>query len=336
MPSHCQTSTTSTIVQLLYAGPRSIDFSWLLSTLREALRDYVATKQQFDLFGNDLAFMDMPTGRLTLSLQTGLQGKYATSLTLGIGRVIAPKGQAQNELSEGDHEHRDVAGEQTILARRLTKAICETIPADQTLWHIVPQVDTADIINTLVQQLPEIAPPQVEPSEPRELPRILRQVEETLKARAEGLPEGEADQDDSRSIMARVGLRRGSGKVEAFAKIGKARPTAGPAPQDPALRPANDIPQVPACDLTEPQQVRQALYGYATAKDRRHVSVRMGLGASRSKALVIYLPFADKAGRAIEHMDHKDFARGARALAVMGTVSGLPNMVEAANMIGLI
>ncbi|MDG1118118.1 MAG: hypothetical protein P8N72_13515 [Flavimaricola sp.] len=326
MPLHCQTTPTSTIVQLLYAGPQSIDFSWLLSELHEALTEYMATEQQFDLVRNDLAFLDTPTGRLTLSLQTGLKGTHTTCLTLGVGNGPADSGLGPV----------GIAGQQTVMARRLTQAICETVPVDQTLWHIVPQVVTADIIDTLAQKLPEIAPRQVESSEPHELPRILRQVEETLKARAEGHPEGEADPDDSRSLMARLGLTGGRGQVETLVEVDDALPAVGPAQQDPSLRPANDIPQVPACDLTELQQVRQALYGYATAKDRRHVSVRMGLGASHSSNLVIYLPFADKAGRAIKRMDHNDFAHGARALAVMGTVSGLPNVVEAANMIGLI
>ena len=350
MPLSCQNTPTSTIVQLLYTAPQQLEFDHLLSQLKAALADNMPTQQQFNLVRNDLAILDTPTGRLTLSLQTGLTGAHDTCLTLGVGNG-PDEARLGDAPDTGSHTGSDtgpncktapanIAGQQTTLARRLTTAICTSAPVDQTLWHIVPQVVTADIIDTLAHKLPEIAHREVETSEPKELPRILRQVEETLKKRGKATDTADIEEDDTSSILTRLGLMGGARPGVPVTRAADKQPAPAPAITldviDPVLVPANDIPQVPTCDLTELQQVRQALYGFARSSERSHISIQMGLGSAQGSNLVIYLPFADKAGRAIKRMDRSDLARGARALAIMGTVSGLPNMVEAANMIGLV
>ncbi len=138
--------SSSTLAQMLFRGKPALNFAHVVSELQATLDRYPATRRSLGWDCDDLAIFDLDGARIVLGYTDDLDGPHAACLTVAVGE--GPQGNGASPI----------ATRRAAFCRKITDRLAARHEPDSTLWHDVDQPLTADLIDALVDQVPEHRP----------------------------------------------------------------------------------------------------------------------------------------------------------------------------------
>ena len=138
-------SQLSTIAQLLFADPRSIDFARIVAEFETVLTRLRGDRLQIHWDCEDLVVMDMPGTRIVLAWTRNPGYRYDGALLISVGPETAAG------LLVPQHQVHDQ------LCSRLVERIQLRHPADATLWHQTPGPVEAELVDALFDAIPTMS-----------------------------------------------------------------------------------------------------------------------------------------------------------------------------------
>lgn len=155
-------SYSGTIAQLLYPEKHQLDFARIVGELHALLVRFVGPDFIFEWDCNEIAVFDLPSTRITLGWDVRPGKSYSACLTVSVGSETKlpppPLGSGHQEMCS-----------------RLVEQLHRQFPAVAILWHEADVQLTADLIDRLAGELPQLfafeKPQRVADAGPQELPR---------------------------------------------------------------------------------------------------------------------------------------------------------------------
>lgn len=251
---------TSTIVQLLYAAAPSVTFPSLIGHMCETLCGTMGMNARLAVMNGKVAHLEMTHHRLTIALHHNVPGAAACCLTLAIG----PNPQSKPTEQTQKLNNAQIIAHQTAIASKLTEAITNRLPADQTLWHITPYILTSALLEDMLTHLPSTLPGPNDTDDKVNLSRVLDQVQITLSGTDVARPNAAPNMPPHQQ-SADIGFSRRwpAGQLAMGSAAQRKRPRSTPVPphqMDTIAPAANDTPSLPMPDHTGLLRAHTALH----------------------------------------------------------------------------
>lgn len=237
-----------TLAQMLFAAKPALNFAHVVGELDSALARYPATRRALSWDCDDLATFDIDGLRIVLAFADGLPGEHSACLTVSVGPGTA---EARLPASIGPDK----------LCRRITERLADRYDSDAILWHTLPQPVTADLIDELVERIPD---------------HDLRQ------------PLGQTSDVDR--LMARMSVELNSRETPHAMHFARPEPDTDLDPAQPVW-PANDVPDLPRLSDPENTRIRAALYAEDDEDPRQQsAQMRLAIHAMNATMMVVFMP----------------------------------------------
>lgn len=246
--------SSSTLAQMLFKGKPELNFAHVVGELDTALARYPASRRSLGWDCDDLAIFDLDGARIVLAYCDDLDGPHSACLTVAVGH--GPLNNGASSLAK----HR------AAFCRKITDRLALRHRPDTVLWQEVDAPVTADLINSLVDHLPEHdlhAPVEEETAVDRLLARMSVEL-------------------NSRDTPPAMNFAR----PDPAGDMGLSQMALEPAPV------ANDVPDLPRLSDPELSAVRAALY--PDAKDGpvpdQSAQMRLAIHAMNATMIVVFMP----------------------------------------------
>lgn len=304
----------STIAQLLYPDMQALDFTGIVAELEVVLMRLRGGEIEITWDCDDLVTFDVPDTRILLAwAETGKRG-IGGCLTVSVG----PSPAASDRIGRTKHD---------VLCSRLVERIHGRFVPESVLWHQVAGPVGSDLVDDLIDRLPEVAA------------RVLPPIDNIL----DGL---------SRADLLMADLKTRASHPRSICALELSRLAMEPTFEDvakPAVvcpdiveRPlilipeamlarvtgpgcaeaANDLPDLPEPRNVELTRVREALYPSTEVTEKAAVySTQMRLAAHCMNAtlIVVYAPLG-AAVMTYSLLRGEDMRLSSRMMAVAGTM----------------
>jgi len=309
----------STIAQLVCSADTHVNFARLVSDLDTVLQRFGDTRPQLKWDCDDVAIFDLPGTRILLGWCDDFRSDRTGCLTLAVGPSPLP-------ANSGARVSNDA------ICLRLVERVQDRLAPRAVVWHQVPGVTSAEVVDELIAALPgrtaqaageaeapvaEAAPPAPEaPAEPAVAEAgPVAEAAPAPAAEAEAAPVAEAASRDRSNVRV----------LQAFRKAPAAEAAAAVAPAAPP--PANDRPHLPRWHDPELARLREALYDPAEAAAaaaleaaKPTAQMRLAIHAMNATLIAVYAPFG-AAVMTYSLLKGEDLKVSARMLMLAGSVS---------------
>ena len=315
----------STIAQLLYPDVQALDFARIVAELEGVLQRMRGKDVEISWDCDDLVTFDVPETRILLSWSETEKRGIAGCLTVSVG----PNPAATS--IEGNPEH-------DVLCSRLVERIQGRFVPSSVLWHQVAGPVGADVVDELVEVLPEVGGGSLPP---------IDTILDTLSRADLHMAELQSKPPHPRSIrtpeLSRMAMPPGL-----FAVLDEARPDLAEANKEKAwpkrhrkasstvshdvmpdfAEAANDQPDLPLPNNVELARVREALYPAPTPEvaqsEGATYSTQMRLAAHCMNATLI-LVWAPLGAAVMTYsvLRGENMRLSSRLMAVAGTLFAL-------------
>ena len=136
------TPSFSTIAQLVYADTQPLNFARIVGDLQAIMTRFRGDELRVQWDCEDIAFFDLPDTRIAMAWDDAPGKGHSACLTVSVG----PNPDTQ-QLSATGHEE---------MCSRLVERLQARYPSTATLWHQTTEPVGAELIDTLVDDLPSL------------------------------------------------------------------------------------------------------------------------------------------------------------------------------------
>ncbi len=294
----------STLAQMLFAGKPALNFAHVVRELDLALARYPATQRALTWDCDDLASFDLDGTRIVLSYAEDLPGAHPVCLTVAVGH---------NSIGA---DNEPLSARRAALCRKITDRLAGRYAIDALLLHETDQPVTSDLIDQLVEQLPEhdLAAPAL--SQGTDVDRLLNRMSAEMNAREAPLPMRYARPETDTEL----------GTLDSVN-----------AAEDLAAAIANDVPDLPRLSNPDLTRIRTALYAPLPDLPEAPPSTQMRLAvhALNATMVVVFAPVG-LAAMAAGIFRGEDMRRSAQLMALTGLFLTLSQSPMGERMLAMI
>lgn len=326
----------STIAQLLFASVPSKPFAALVRDLDAAL-SRIGGDRRVSWDHDDMVFMDMDGTRVGLSFVDDLDNGYAACLTVSVG--------PEPGRTDGADPARHAS-----LCERIANRAAESLGADQVIWHQVREPITVDLVDELIDTLPQAERRQPDPEPvtddlierllgrhpfPERTANVARKAALRTNARDHGttpdpIPEAELliTPRQPANAPAEPAAAQAAGEPAPAGKAAKRRELRRvKAKSDP-----RGAPKPSRHGSMELAGLREALYDPDADEDGQTNAQRIA-AMTMNATLVIVMPPVGATLLASAWRQGIDLRTSARAMAITGSVFGFAHAAAAADLV---
>jgi hypothetical protein len=268
---------TSTIAQLLFVKRPQLNFAHVVSELDAALSRYPADRRSLGWDCDDVAVFDLDGTRIALGYAEDLDGDHAACLTVSVGP------------GPGDRVSGALARRRATFCRLIVNRLTDRYASDTILWKDLSVTVTPDVIDRLLDDLPDV---EADTAAPVDIDRLMARMTEELDQR---MPPPETELLIEMPKVARgatPGFWAAISDVELPFRITAARQrvsaTVQPAEAVAPTAVANDVPDLPPLPLSDLDRIRRALYAEEMAANAPKEAVAEGEPASVPMRLAVH------------------------------------------------
>jgi hypothetical protein len=273
-------ASPSTLAQLLFSTPPTLNFADIVDELEAVLSRYPATNRALWRDGGDVAIFDLDGSRVVLGFTDTLAGPHVACLTVSVGTgpdVVGPG---------------PLADRRTALCRKIADRLSTRYPYDSVVWHETPSPVTPDLIDKMIETLTTGGEPTRLPQEPAvEIDRLLARMSVELEIRQVN-PVTNFARPEAHNFTP-LSVRPPKARIKLPAAL---RPA--PVPEAPPVAPAeapviaNDRPALPQNHDADAARIRAALYPpeEEVEDERPSTQMRLAVHAMNATMIVALLP----------------------------------------------
>lgn len=311
------TCPRSSVGQLLYRQWPDLCFTRIVSDLHTAVEAAISAPHQVTHDHEDVVLLDYEGARITLGYTTDVPGgHWAACLTIAVGAGPA-------------HEPGLMPERQARLARMIAERITRRFPADEMRWHELPAVMTAELVDALINAVPD----REEPVEIAPHPDPFPPIDDNLVSAADARV---------RSAMAVRARARQAGPDEDLPaaveppRRNRPRPVLETTWLRPGM-PANDTPDIPAAATGEAARIRAALYDDEAVEAQPEgdsVQIRLAAHVMNATIMVMSLPIGASV-MTYSLLRGGNLRSSARVMALLGIAIGVTQIIFGVPVPGL-
>lgn len=315
------TYPNSTVGQLLFRNPSDLCFTRIVTDLQAAIEAAIAAPRKSTWDHDDVVLVDYEGTRITLGYTTDVPGRHwAACLTIAVGAGPA-------------HDPGLMPERQARFARVIADRISRHFPPDETRWHELPAVMTAELVDALINAVADREETLEATPHPDPFPPIDDDLVSAADARTRDAMAGRSRDEQTGPDPVRQ-TRSAPGR----ARSRKSRPR--PVLETNWLRPgvpANDMPDVPAAATEEATRIRAALYEEAAQATSKGDSAQIRLAAHVMNATIMIMSLPIGASvMTYSLLRGGNLRSSARVMALVGIAIGVSQMMFGVPMPGML